>query len=292
MKLTRRAFIQAAGAVVSAGIIGEEGVFAADGGAMQSPVINPVYLTGSLEDWPLAELASMGYKGLEITPACLKNVGAWKSKAQNAHLRLVCVNAIPDLTPYLTGSLHDGVERRRRATVDHLLGVLREMNVERIGYLLVAPGRLAENYQKPEQARALFVSGLRELLSSAGEAVVLVESLPRRLFATSAELASIIDEVSCPNVAAALDVGHAAMAGEKPADAARTLGHRLRYVQLHDADARPDRPRLDRHLPLGAGSVDTGDVKNLARDRLVSVNVTAPADPVTAARSALARLLS
>lgn len=254
---------------------------------MVSPAINPAFLTGSLENWPLAQLASMGYKGLEITPACLDKLDAWKPAAESAGLKPVCVNALPDLSPYLTGSLHDGVERRRRATVGRLLSALKIMNAEHIPFLLVVPGRLAENYQTVDQARALFVSSMRELSSAAGDATILIESAPRRLFGASAELVRLIDEIARPNVAAALDIGHTLLLGENLADAVRTLGDRLRYVQLHDADLRPGFPRLDRHLPMGEGSAKREDVTAALKGRPVAVNIAAPANPLEAAHGAL-----
>jgi len=281
VRLTRREFIQVAGLVAGAGTIELESAVAADGGAMQSPAINPAFLTGSPDDWPLAELASIGYKGLEVTPECL-------GKPRSQKLPVVCVNAAPDLTPYLTGSLHDGVERRRRATLEHVLDVLETMNAEGIPLLVVAPGRLAENYQTADQARALFLSSVKELSAAAQNATILIASAPRRLFASSSQLAALLDEIACPNVAAALDIGHAMLCGENPPDAARTLGSRLRYVQLHDADVRPGTPRLDRHLPLGKGSVDRNSVRAAIKGMPVSVNITAPEDPLAAARGALA----
>jgi sugar phosphate isomerase/epimerase len=247
---------------------------------MQSPVINPVFLTGSTDTWPLAELAEMGYKGLEVTPACL-------GKPRTYEMPVACVNASPELTPYLTGSLHDGVERRRRTTIDHLLGVLKTMNTEGIPMLVIAPGRLAENYQTVDQARALLVSSAKELSDAAGDVAVLIASAPRRLFARSGELAGVIDDIGRPNVAAALDVGHAMLSGETPGDAARALGSRLRYVQVHDADVRPGMPRIDRHLPMGNGSAKREDLVDILKGRVVAITVTAPNDPIGSARESL-----
>lgn len=251
-----------------------------------TPAINPVYLTGSVDNWPLKELADMGYRGLELTPACLDKMPAWKPSADKISLRPICVNAMEELRPYLTGSLSDGVERRRRATLDRLLGVLKIMWAEGIPFLVVAPSRLAENYQSPDQARTLLISSLKEL-AGAGGTTILLAAAPFRLFASSGEIAGIVDEVKLPNVAAALDIGHALLNGENPADAAHTLGARLKYVQVHDADTRLGIPRLDCHLPLGDGLLKKDDVRAAVSGLPYSVGITASDDPLSAAKTAL-----
>lgn len=292
MKMTRREFIQAAGAVAGAVVVHADPSFAVGGGAMQSPAINPVYLTGSLDNWPLAELSSMGYKGLEITPVCLDNISSWKTAADSAKLPAVCVNALPELTPYLTGNLHDGVERGRRATIDRLLGILKIMNTEGIPFLVVASGRLAENYQTPVQARALFVSSLKELSAAAKDATILIESVPGRLFVKTTEIVTLLSEVNSPNLAAAIDIGHVMQCGATPMDAAGKLGNYLRYVQIHDADQRPGYPRLDRHIPMGQGSAKREDSKGLPAGLPLAVNITAPDNPLAAAKDAIAWIRS
>lgn len=251
-----------------------------------SPAINPVYLTGSMENWPLAELADAGYRGLELPPACLEAAPAWKPAADAAGLRVVCVNALPELRPYLTGSLSDGVERRRRETREALLRTLARMRDLEIPLLVVAPSRVAENYQTADEARALLIESLR-LLAAAGDTTILLEAAPFRMATSSADIAGIVDEIAMPNVAAALDVGHAMLNGEAPGEAASALGERLRYVQVHDAEVRPGVPRLDRHVPLGEGSLDQKEARAAIGDRPFAVGITPIGDPLAAARSAL-----
>ena len=285
MRLTRREFVQGTVAAVSATALGLGPAFGREGVAM-TPAINPVYLTGSMEDWPLGELAAMGYRGLELPPDCLDRTSSWLPAAAKAGLRPLCINALPDLCPYLTGSLSDAVPYRRRSTLDKLLRTLERMRGEGIPFLVVVPSRLAENYQSPEEARALLLESLREL-AAAGDTTILLEAAPFRLFASSQEIAGIVDEVALPNVAAALDFGHALLAGESPAHAATALGARLKYVQVHDADVRPGIPRLDRHLPLGRGSLSKDEAKSAVGELPFAVGITAPDDPIPAARAAL-----
>jgi len=130
------------------------------------------------------------------------------------------------------------------------------------------------------------VESLREL-AAAGPAMVLLESAPFRLFANASEIVSIVDEVGRPNVAAALDVGHALLSGNHPADEARTLGARLRYVHLHDADVRKGMPRLDRHMVPGTGSLERSEAKEAIGTLPFAVSVSASGDPVEAASLAL-----
>jgi sugar phosphate isomerase/epimerase len=255
---------------------------------MPSPAINPVYLTGSLRNWPLHELAAMGYKGLEISPACLESLSTWKPVADAAELKPICVNALPELTPYLTGSLHDGVEHRRRATLDALLRALEIMNRKEISFLLIAPGRLAENYQNTEQAWELLVSSIEELSRAAGEVTILAQSVPHRLFNRTTDLAKLIDEIGSPRFAAAIDIGHLILCQASPADAVAELGDRLRYIQVHDVDIRPGLPRLDRHLPMGQGSLDREDIIPVLRALPIAVNCASPSNPLAAAKEALA----
>jgi len=284
MKMTRREFLGTAGALAGMAALNID-VIEAKGDSM-SPAINPVYLTGSMDHWPLAKLAQAGYKGLELIPACLDRIPQWKSAAEKAGLRPLCVNALPELRPYLTGSLSDAVAWRRRDTLHRLLKALEVMRKEEIPFLVVAPSRLAENYQSVEQARALLVESLKDL-AGAGETTVLLEAAPFRMYASSSEIAKIVDEVGLPNVGAALDVGHALLAGESPATAASVLGQRLRYVQVHDADVRPGMPRLDHHLPLGTGSAKKEEVKAAVGKLPFAVGVTAPDEPFSVARKAL-----
>jgi sugar phosphate isomerase/epimerase len=287
--MTRREFIGVAAAAAGAAALDTAPLLGAQGDDGMSPAINPVYLIGSVTDWPLADLAAAGYRGLELIPACLDNLSVWKPAADRTGMRLVAVNALPELWPYLTGSLSDAVERNRRATLQRLLRLLGQMRGHEIPFLVVAPSRLAENYQSVDEARALLVESLREL-AAAGETTILLEAAPFRLFGSAGEIAAIVDEVARPNVAAALDVGHAILNGESPSAAAKTLGARLRCVQVHDAEVRPGVPRLDRHLPLGEGALTREEFKAAAAELPIAVGITPSSEPIAAARAAIAWL--
>lgn len=253
---------------------------------MISPAINPVYLTGANADWPLAELAACGYRALEITPGALAVPRRWQLAADKAGLPVTCVNAVPELTPFLAGSLSDALPRNRQETIRRLLRTLATMRKAGIPSLVIAPSWRAEVGQTTEQAHALLVDAVRKL-ARAGDTTILLESAPRRLFATAAQLAALIDEIAMPNVAAALDVGHAMLSGETPAKAAKALGARLRYVHVHDTDVSPGAPPLDRHLPLGMGSAKKAEVRKAIGALPFAVTITPNDGPVAAARVVL-----
>lgn len=286
MTMSRRSFIKHAGAAAGATLVESSGspAFAARESPL-SPAVNPRFLTGSREKWPLAELAAMGYRGLELIPDDLENAARWQPEAEKAGLKPICVNALPDLSPYLTGSLSDAVDYRRKDTVAHLAKTLEKMRGLEIPFLVVCPSRLAENYQSAVQARGLLVESLRTL-AKVGPTILLTAA-PFRLFASSQEIKGIVDNVGGANVAAALDVGAALLNGDSPGDAAKTLGARLRYVQVRDVDLRPGVPRLNRYLPVGDGSAKREDVRAALGARPVAVTVAAPSKPVEAARAAL-----
>jgi sugar phosphate isomerase/epimerase len=250
-----------------------------------SPSINPSVLTEATGGWPLGELAAMGYRGLELTPGDLRG-GTVRHLARELNLPVVCINAVPSLTPYLTGSLNDAVAWRRRQTIDWLSEALSLMDQDGIPFMVVAPGRLAENYQTKEEARDLLVDALKEL-ASGRKSEVLLESMPFRPFAFSTEIRAIIQDVGLPNVRAALDIGHAMLCGEDPREAAEALGSALQYVQIRDVDIRPGRPLLDRHLPLGSGSADIPKLKGLVARLPWTMCISAPWSPLQEARRSL-----
>jgi sugar phosphate isomerase/epimerase len=289
MKVTRREFIQVAALTAGTLALGQGATSGVkEGMDSMSPAINPVYLTGSMDDWPLDELARLGYKSLELPAQCLEDSANWFPAMRKAGLRLLCVNALPELRPYLTGSLSDAVEWRRKDTLSRLKAALGRMPETGATLMIVAPSRQAENYQTQDAARELLVSSLKELSDAAPEGVsVLVASCPFRLFATSDLLAGIVDSVGRKNVAAALDVGHTVLTGEQVSVSVDTLGDRLKYVQVHDVDVRPGVPRLDRHLPLGHGSLGRDELRAVTRRFPWSIGITAPDSPIETAKAAM-----
>jgi sugar phosphate isomerase/epimerase len=246
------------------------------------PGINPEFLTGLIQNWPLDALHSMGYRALELTP---RGLDFWE-KSGGHEMELLCVNSLPVLITYISGSLSGAIEWRRRRILDRLSGVLGIMRRLEVPFLVVAPGKLAEIHQTEEQAWELLISSLVELAEQ-GPTRILIESAPYRLFSTSDRLADVIDDTDKKNVGAALDVGHCMMVGEEPLDSAEILGERLKYVQIRDVEILDGVPPMDRHLPLGKGCVDTEQLAELVSGIPWSVTVCSHNSPLEAAREAL-----
>lgn len=119
--------------------------------------------------------------------------------------------------------------------------------------LVVHPGGLSA----PEQVsarRAALADSLTTLAAHArGTTVVLcVENMPPGVHPGSRmdDLAGLVAELGQPEVALALDTGHAHISADTPSET-RAAGALLRTTHVHDNDGRQDI-----HLPPGLGTVD------------------------------------
>jgi len=119
--------------------------------------------------------------------------------------------------------------------------------------LVVHPGGLSDPEQTGARRDAL-KRGLTALADHAsGTGVVLcVENMPPGVFPGSrtADLAALAAEIARPEVALALDTGHAHIAAT-PRDETLAAGRWLRTTHVHDNDGRQDT-----HLPPGLGTLD------------------------------------
>ncbi len=122
--------------------------------------------------------------------------------------------------------------------------------------LVVHPGGLSDLEQQSER-RDVLMGGLVALAEHArGTAVVVcVENMPPGVHPGSrmADLAAIVSEIAQPELALALDTGHAnitATAGSETLDA----GSILKTTHVHDNDGRQDT-----HLAPGLGTVNWDD---------------------------------
>jgi len=122
-------------------------------------------------------------------------------------------------------------------------------------YLVVHPGGLSGQSEESRRREAL-ARGLVALADHAqGTGVVVcVENMPPGVHPGSrmAELADILNEVDRPELALALDTGHANLTAGAAVET-RAAGTRLATTHVHDNDGRQDT-----HLPPGAGTVDWG----------------------------------
>ena len=121
--------------------------------------------------------------------------------------------------------------------------------------LVVHPGGLSDPEDRAERREAL-ARGLHRLADHArGTGVtVCVENMPPGVFPGSrmADLFDLVAEIDRPEVALALDTGHAHITSTVEGETL-AAGSRLRTTHVHDNDARHDV-----HLPPGLGSIDWG----------------------------------
>ena len=74
-------------------------------------------------------------------------------------------------------------------------------------------------------------------------------------YVTAEEVLEIVERVDHPHIGACLDSGHAHMSGIAPSDMVRGLAPYLREVHFHDNFGE-----YDKHLPVGAGTINWLDV--------------------------------
>jgi sugar phosphate isomerase/epimerase len=120
-------------------------------------------------------------------------------------------------------------------------------------YLVVHPGGLSLPQERQDR-RAALVSGLGELAEHARATGVIacVENMPPGVYPGSrmAELAEIMRELDHPQLALALDTGHANI-GASAAEETLAAGSLLATTHVHDNNGRQDS-----HEPPGYGTVD------------------------------------
>ena len=119
--------------------------------------------------------------------------------------------------------------------------------------LIVHPGGLSMP-EDEEARRAALSRGLVELADhvSGSKLVVCVENMPRGVYPGSrmADLAHLLAELDRPELALALDTGHAHL-NTSPQTETLAAGAALRTTHVHDNDGR-----RDIHLPPGLGTID------------------------------------
>lgn len=143
--------------------------------------------------------------------------------------------------------------RVRLPSLDDLRRCLDWLAAAGGAHLIVHPGGLSDPVEAPAR-RAALVLGLLALADHVrGTGVVVcVENMPMGVHPGSrmADLAEILDELDRPELALALDTGHAQITST-PAVETCAAGRLLRTTHVHDNDGRQDS-----HLPPGLGSID------------------------------------
>ncbi|MEO6808218.1 MAG: sugar phosphate isomerase/epimerase family protein [Isosphaeraceae bacterium] len=144
----------------------------------------------------------------------------------------------------------------RQASVNDLRRCLDWLGEAGGTYLVVHPGGLSAPDLQSARRDALAES-LRTLADHAqkGGLVVCVENMPPGVHPGSrmADLAALVAELDRPELALALDTGHAHL-NASPASETLAAGRLLRTTHVHDNNGRQDT-----HEPPGRGTVDWAD---------------------------------
>ena len=138
-------------------------------------------------------------------------------------------------------------------SIDDLKRCVDWLHKARGNCLVVHPGGLSIREEHPVR-RAALSRGLLALAEHARATgiVVCVENMPPGVHPGSrmADLAEIVAELDHPQLALALDTGHANMGEGLPTET-RAAGSRLATTHVHDNDGRQDS-----HEPPGHGTID------------------------------------
>lgn len=141
----------------------------------------------------------------------------------------------------------------RAASIDDLRRCLDWLSDAGGAFLVVHPGGLSdpEDFAPRREALAASLLALADHARSTG-VVVCVENMPPGVHPGSrmADIAALVAEIGRPELALALDTGHAQITHSPAAES--LAAHRLlRTTHVHDNDGRQDT-----HLPPGLGIVD------------------------------------
>jgi sugar phosphate isomerase/epimerase len=148
------------------------------------------------------------------------------------------------------GQLDTGSHRESVEDLKHCIDWLAEAGGT---FLVVHPGGLSEPEQT-ERRREALARGLRALAVHArgSGVVVCVENMPPGVHPGSrmVDLFALVAELDEPELALALDTGHAHITSSAPAETI-AAGQLLRTTHVHDNEGRQDT-----HHPPGLGTID------------------------------------
>jgi sugar phosphate isomerase/epimerase len=141
------------------------------------------------------------------------------------------------------------------ASVDDLRRCVDWLEAAGGSCLVVHPGGLSDSKDFEGRRDALARSLVLLADHARGTGVTLcVENMPPGVFPGSRmpDLFDLVEQIDRPEVALALDTGHAHLSGDEVSET-RAAGRRLRTTHVHDNEGRQDV-----HLPPGLGSIDWG----------------------------------
>jgi sugar phosphate isomerase/epimerase len=181
----------------------------------------------------LTKVKQTAFHYIDVEPGTLSSPEALQ-KLRELGLKVSCV-AIDHGLPEGVSLEGDSPDRLRRA-VDHLKGALetsRELGAS-VAYLRPCANK---RHLKPYGAS---VAELADDASRKGIKLCL-EHVPSRALPTVKETLNFLEQAGHSNLYLLLDIGHALISREDPAEAVLTAGVRLGYVQMNDNDGKKDR---------------------------------------------------
>ena len=237
-------------------------------------MITLAFSTNAYTNFPLAEacdrIAAAGYKAVEVladVPHAYP-VGYGVHEAERLRerlgglgLRCVAINGntamgyfdpAPEALTF-EPSLIAADEVHRQDRVGIIRGVLALANRLGAPVVTITTGQKPLSGEPAAVLRGRLLEGLEHVMRAADLAGVdvAIEPEPGQFIETTAALRDLLDEVDHPRLGANLDVGHAACAGDDPAESVRVLAGRLKHLHLEDIQGR-----RHWHLIPGLGEID------------------------------------
>jgi len=183
------------------------------------------------EEQNLAQLAGLGFGHIDVRPQALRSPQA-RQRLAELGLGVPCVGiAFPEVP------LDSADEAEAARAFSQLAEGLRHARDLGAHTAYVVPGM-----DDSRAALACYARGMERLAeAAAGLGMRLgVEHFPGRCLPSGAATLDFLEGIGHPNLYLLVDLGHAQISGEDPADLIRRAGSRLGYVHLDDNDGRQD----------------------------------------------------
>jgi fructoselysine 3-epimerase len=229
---------------------------------MKSSLSSFVYFNYSLAD-AIRLTKAAGFQGIDIwggrPHAFRRDLGPDELQMLKSLLKseeLAVASFIPAQFRYPT-CLCSGNETIRRDSVAYIQDSIYTASALGAPVVSVCPGHSLHG-QTLENARECLCTSLDTICHAADNYGIKIALEPADryetdLAQTTGQALALIKAVNCPNLGVVLDNGHAAVVGESPADAVRSLGHYLYHVHVDDNNGL-----RDQHLVPGDGSLEFG----------------------------------
>ena len=186
--------------------------------------------------------------------ARMKSEGGWLARQK---LRIIVdfsagLNFYPDLT------LLDTLLFRYEQSVAAIDDVLDKMPLWGAAEAVISLHRIPENQCDGPRANDRFLVGVKDLCRRAAQRGITLhlQTHPHKWHPRTRDMLAFIDQVNAENLRFALNVGHAAMAGEDLAECISLAGRRLGLVLISAPKVDAFGQTYDAHLPIHAAPLD------------------------------------